>query len=80
MFELVLGQQPLTPMEVAKQRTGGKCPTAYWLARDRQEMLEEALDSLAKAQQRMKKYVDQGRRPLKFAIGDKVLLKLTPQI
>ena len=43
-------------------------------------MLEEARDSLAKAQRRMKKYVDRGRRPLEFVVGDKVLLKLTPQI
>lgn len=28
----------------------------------------------------MKKYADKGRRPLKFQVGDKVLLKLTPQI
>ncbi|KNA10651.1 hypothetical protein SOVF_142230 [Spinacia oleracea] len=28
----------------------------------------------------MKKYADKGRRPLEFSVGDKVLLKLTPQI
>ena len=28
----------------------------------------------------MKKFVDKGRRPLEFQVGDKVLLKLTPQI
>ena len=28
----------------------------------------------------MKKYADKGRRPLEFQVGDKVLLKLTPQI
>ena len=28
----------------------------------------------------MKKYVDKGRRPLEFKVGDRVLLKLTPQI
>ena len=28
----------------------------------------------------MKKYVDKGKRPLEFEEGEKVLLKLTPQI
>lgn len=78
--ELVMGQQPMTPHEVAKQHTGGKCPAAYRFARDKQEMIEEALNSLAKTSQRMKKYADAGRRPLELNVGDKVLLKLTPQI
>ena len=38
------------------------------------------IDSLLKAQRRMKKYADKGRRLLKFQVGEKVLLKLTPQI
>ena len=33
-----------------------------------------------KAQQIIKKYANKGRMPLKFQVGDKVLLKLTPQI
>ncbi|KAK4428349.1 hypothetical protein Salat_1134500 [Sesamum alatum] len=44
------------------------------------EMLDEAKDSLAKAQRRMKKYADMGKRQVEFSVGDKVLLKLTPQI
>ena len=75
-----MGQQPLTPHEVARTRTGGRCPAAYRFARAKQELLEEARDSLTKAAKRMKKYADQGRRPLEFQVGDKVLLKLTPQI
>ena len=43
-------------------------------------MFDEARESLEKAARRMKKYADQHRRALKFQIGDKVLLKLTPQI
>ncbi|KAJ4722993.1 Retrotransposon protein, putative, Ty3-gypsy subclass [Melia azedarach] len=78
--ELVMGQQPLTPHEVAKQTSGGKCPAAYRFVRDKQELLAQATDSLAKASRRMKKYADAGRRPLEFDVGDKVLLKLTPQI
>ena len=77
---LVVGHQPLTPHEVAKQHTGEKCPAAYRFARDKQEMIERTIDSLAKASRRMKKYADTGRRPLEFNVGDNVLLKLTPQI
>ncbi|KAG6533506.1 hypothetical protein ZIOFF_007381 [Zingiber officinale] len=28
-FEIVLGEQPTIPMEIAKQKSGGKCPAAY---------------------------------------------------
>ena len=70
-FELVNGWQPLAPHEVAIQRTGGRCPAAYRFARSRQEMVDEARDSLAKAQRRMKKYADKGRRDLEFSVGAK---------
>ena len=43
-------------------------------------MFDEARDSLEKAARRMKKYTDCDRRSLEFQVGDKVLLKLTPQI
>ena len=43
-------------------------------------MLSEAQDRLHKAQRRMKKYVDQHHLSVEFNVGDKVLLKLTPQI
>lgn len=52
-FELAFGQQPLSPHEIAAQRIGGKCPATYHFAKERKE-LEEANDSLAKAQRRMK--------------------------
>ena len=42
--------------------------------------MQKAQDSLLKAQRRMKKYADKGRRPFEFQVGDKVLLKLTLQI
>ncbi|KAK4381990.1 Transposon Ty3-I Gag-Pol polyprotein [Sesamum angolense] len=54
--------------------------TANRFARSKQELLDEANDSLAKAQRRMKKYADMGRRHVEFSVGDQVLLKLTPQI
>ena len=78
--EIVFGRQPLTPHEVAKQKSQGICPAAYRFARDKTELLELARDSLAKAQRRMKKYADKHRRDLEMSVGDKVMLKLTPQI
>ena len=47
---------------------------------NKQELIQEEQDILLKAQQRMKKYADKGRRPLEFQVGNKVLLKLTSQI
>ena len=43
-------------------------------------MFDEARDSLEKAARQMKKYVNCDRKSLEFQVGDKVLLKLTPQI
>ena len=51
---------------------------AYNFEKTRQDLLDEAQDSLEKASRCMKKYADQGRRPLEFEEGEKVLLKLTP--
>ncbi|CAA0808162.1 Unknown protein [Striga hermonthica] len=79
-FELVYGQKPQLPHDVAVQRTGGKCPAAYRYARAQHELLVEARDSLAKAQRRMKKYADRGRRDVQFAVGDLVLLKVSPKV
>ncbi|KAL7135146.1 hypothetical protein ABFS83_11G073000 [Erythranthe nasuta] len=67
-FELVYGQQPMVPHDVALQQIGGKCPAAYRFARARQELLDEANDSLMKAQARMKKYADAHRRDVEFQI------------
>ena len=60
-FELATGQQPLTPHEVARTGSGGRCPAAYRFARAKQDMLDEAQDSLAKASKQMKKYADKER-------------------
>ena len=43
-------------------------------------MFNEARYSLEKAARRMKKYADHDRQPLEFQVGDRVLLKLIPQI
>ncbi|KAK0597104.1 hypothetical protein LWI29_021866 [Acer saccharum] len=75
-----MGFQPLTPLEVAQQKDQGLCPAAYRFARDKTELIEGAIESLAKAARRIKKYADIHCRSLEFQVGDKVLLKLTPQI
>ena len=80
LVELVLGQQPLTLSEVAKSKSQKECLVAYRFARERQELMDQAKESLEKAQRRMRKYVDKHRRSLEFQVGDRVLLKLTPQI
>ncbi|KAG8366490.1 hypothetical protein BUALT_Bualt17G0085400 [Buddleja alternifolia] len=79
-FELVYGLQPMTHHEIVAKRTGGKSPAAYRFARAKQELLDEAKDSLSKAQRRMTKYANLGRRDVEFSVGENVLLKLTPQI
>ena len=78
--ELVLGQQPLTPLELTYSKSQGSCPAAYRFAWDKQELILQARDSLVKAARRMKKYADKKRRALEFNVGDMVMLKLTPQI
>ena len=40
--ELAMRQQPLTPHEVAKQKSQGSCPATYRFARDKTEFLELA--------------------------------------
>ncbi|KAG6517981.1 hypothetical protein ZIOFF_021381 [Zingiber officinale] len=41
-FEIVLGEQPTTPMEIAKQKSGGKCPAVYKYAREKQDCAKRA--------------------------------------
>ncbi|RVW24071.1 Transposon Tf2-12 polyprotein [Vitis vinifera] len=77
-FELAIGVQPRIPLEVAKQKTGGSSPAAYKLAQSRQEMFNEARDSLEKAARRMKKYADRDRRPLEFQVA--YMLKLPERL
>ncbi|KAL5789861.1 hypothetical protein ACOSQ2_004749 [Xanthoceras sorbifolium] len=78
--ELCMGFQPLTPLEVAQQKDQGLCPAVYRFVRDKTELIECAIESLSMATRQMKKYVDKNRQLLEFNVGDKVLLKLTPQI
>ena len=81
-FEVTIGFQPRTPLDVLVTEQPGRnvSPATYKFAKSQQDLLDEARDSLEKASRHMKKYADKGRRPLEFEEGEKVLLKLTPQI
>ena len=78
-FEVAIRRMPLD-MLVSEQPECRLSPGAYKFAKSRQDLLDEARDSLEEASRRTKKYADKGRRPLEFEEGEKVLLKLTPQI
>lgn len=79
-FELVLGAQPQTLVEIVIQRFGVKSPTTCKFAKERLELFEQVDDNLRKVSKRMQKYVGLKRRPLEFDKGDKVMFKLTLQI
>lgn len=77
-FEIVTGQQPLMPHTVDGPYTG-KSPRAYNFTKEWKQGNEVARAYLEKASKRMKKWADQGKRPLEFQVGDLVLVKLTPE-
>lgn len=54
------------------------CPAVYQFAHNKQDLLVEAQDSLAKASRRMKEYIDKHKRSVEFQVGDLVMLKLIP--
>ncbi|XP_040937957.1 uncharacterized protein [Gossypium hirsutum] len=74
-FEIVTGQQPLTPNAVVTHYTGPN-PAAYRFAKDWQEKNDLARACLHKASKRSKKWADQNRRDVQFQVGDSVLAKL----
>ncbi|KAL5854746.1 hypothetical protein ACOSQ4_004548 [Xanthoceras sorbifolium] len=65
---------------VERMKDQGLCPAVYRFARDKTKLIECAIESLSMATRQMKKYVDKNHQLLEFNVGDKVLLKLTPQI
>ncbi|KAL1151422.1 hypothetical protein V6Z11_A09G040800 [Gossypium hirsutum] len=74
-FEIVTGQQPLTPNAVATRYVGLN-PAAYRFVRDWQEQNDLARACLHKASKRNKKWADRNRRDVQFQVGDPVLAKL----
>ncbi|KAE8689004.1 Detected protein of unknown function [Hibiscus syriacus] len=75
-FEIVNGQQPLTPNTVIVGYQGPN-PSAYQFAKEWQESYELARACLHKARKRTKKWADKNRRDVNFQEGDLVLAKLT---
>ncbi|KAE8734320.1 hypothetical protein F3Y22_tig00000773pilonHSYRG00160 [Hibiscus syriacus] len=75
-FEIVTGQQPLTPNAIATGYKGPN-PTAYQFAKEWQEQHELARACLHKAGKRTKKWADRKRRDVNFEVGDLVLAKLS---
>ncbi|KAL1061887.1 hypothetical protein V6Z11_D13G043600 [Gossypium hirsutum] len=75
LFEIVTGQQPLTPNAVVTHYTGPN-PVAYRFTKDWQEKNDLARTCLHKASKHSKKWVDQNRRNVQFEVGDSVLAKL----
>ncbi|KAI5652974.1 hypothetical protein M9H77_30161 [Catharanthus roseus] len=77
-FEVIMGQQPTTPLTLATSYEG-KSPSAFKFAKSWHEQTELARAYLNKASKRMKKWADKRRRPLEFQEGDLVMVKLLPQ-
>ena len=76
-FEIVMGQQPLTPNAIASTY-GGSSPVAYKLAHEWHEEADITRACLDKAARRMKKWADTKRRSVEYSEGDMVMVKLLP--
>ncbi|KAK8590647.1 hypothetical protein V6N13_057538 [Hibiscus sabdariffa] len=74
-FEIVTGQQPLTPNAVVSGYEGPN-PAAYKFAKAWQEQHDLARACLHNAGKRTKKWADRKRRDMEFQVGDMVLAKL----
>lgn len=60
-FEVVLGRQPLTPIDVMQRDLDGSCPAAYRMAQERMEVLQEARDSMEIAVRRIEHYANRSQ-------------------
>ncbi|KAE8690983.1 cytochrome P450 78A7-like [Hibiscus syriacus] len=74
-FEIVTGQQPLTPNTVVTKYDGPN-PLAHNVAKEWHEQHDLARACLHKAGKRTKKWADRKRRDVNFEVGDLVLAKL----
>ncbi|XP_015946584.1 uncharacterized protein LOC107471601 [Arachis duranensis] len=77
-FEIVTGQQPLTPHSLSSSYSG-KSPVAYHMIKSWEEQADVTRSYLDKAAKRMKKWADKKRRHASYQVGDKVMIKLLPQ-
>ena len=64
-FEVIMGQQPLTPHTLIMSYTG-RCPTTYKVAKSWHEQADTARAHLDKATMWMKKWADSKRRHLEL--------------
>ncbi|KAJ8459553.1 hypothetical protein OPV22_032479 [Ensete ventricosum] len=76
-FEIITGQQPLTPHTLVIGYTGS-CPSAYRFAKEWHRNADIARAYLENVTKKMKMWTDLGRRPQEFKVGDMVLVKLQP--
>ena len=67
-FEVAIRFQPCMLMDVlaTSQLREGVSPAMYQSAKTRHELLDEAWESLEKANRQIKKYVDRDKRPLEY--------------
>ena len=77
LFELAMGQQPLSPHLVIGYTR--RSPTAFKLAEEWHEQANIAHSYLDKATKKMKKWADMKRCHTKYKIRDTVFVKLFPQ-
>ncbi|XP_057730789.1 uncharacterized protein LOC130946125 [Arachis stenosperma] len=77
-FEIVTGQQPLTPHSLSSSYSG-KSPGAYHMIKSWKEQADVTRSYLDKAAKRMKKWADKKRRHASYQVEDKVMIKLLPQ-
>ena len=78
-FKVVIGFQPRTPLDVLVNEQLGRSvsPSSYKFAKSWQNLLDEVRDSLEKASRCMR---NMRKKAGDLEEGEKVLLKLTPQI
>ena len=79
---VVLGTEPLSPIDLALQGTSvkdgdeGEVVETKLFLEERKQILELAKETLRRAQKRYKKQVNKNRRQVYFKIGQKVWLNV----
>ena len=78
LFELAIGQQPLTPHTLTIGYTR-RSPVSFKFAKGWYEQANIALSYLYKVARKMKKWAEKKRCHTEYKVGDMVLVKLLPQ-
>ena len=74
-FEIVTGQQLLTPSSLAIGYKGPSSP-AYKFAKEWNNQVEVACAYSEKVSKKMKKWADKKKRPREFQVGNLLLVKM----